>query len=190
MRKSRQQSKRVRNDQRLCIERRPEEVNQREVLNHWEMDCIESSKKEPSALLVMTERVSRKNLLFKLESKTIFEVMRVLDGLEIKMKRDFSNIFQSFTMDNGAEFKWTDGIERSIYYKKKRTTTYYCHPYSSWERGSNENANRLIRRFIPKGSDICQYSDDYIKQVENWLNNYPRKMFNYMTANEVYNQLL
>lgn len=74
--------------------------------------------------------------------------------------------------------------------KKKRTTVYYCHPYSSWERGSNENANRLIRRFIPKGTNIDSYSDEYIKWVENWLNNYPRKMFNYMTSNEVYNQLI
>lgn len=154
------------------------------------MDCIESAKKDRSALLVLTERVSRKNLLFKLSSKTASEVQRVLDGLELKMKSQFKQIFQSITIDNGSEFKRVSAIEESVLYKKKRTTAYYCHPYSSWERGSNENANRLIRRFIPKSSDIGQYSDEFIQNVENWLNNYPRKMFNYMTANEVYNQLL
>lgn len=154
------------------------------------MDCIESSKKSRSALLVLTERVSRKNLLFKLKSKTAKEVQRVFDSLESEMKNQFSQVFQTITVDNGAEFKSPSLIENSVRNKKKRTTVYYCHPYSSWERGSNENANRLIRRFIPKGTNIDSYSDEYIKWVENWLNNYPRKMFNYMTSNEVYNQLI
>lgn len=140
--------------------------------------------------MVLTERVSRKNLLFKLKSKTAKEVQRVLDGLESEMKNQFSQVFQTITVDNGAEFKSPSLIENSARNKKKRTTVYYCHPYSSWERGSNENVNRLIRRFIPKGTDIDSYSDEYILWVENWLNNYPRKMFNYMTSNEVYNQLI
>lgn len=154
------------------------------------MDCIESAKKDRAALLVLTERVSRKNLIFKMESKTILEVKRVLDELEKSMKGEFSNTFKSITMDNGMEFIRVSAIEKSVYSNKKRTTAYYCHPYCSWERGSNENSNRMIRRFIPKGSDINQYTDTFIKRVENWLNNYPRKMFNFMTSNEVYNQLI
>ena len=70
----------------------------------------------------------------------------------------------------------------------KRTTCYYAHPYSSWERGSNENANRLIRRFIAKGKSIDKYTDVEIKRIEDWINNYPRKIFNYRTANQVYNE--
>ena len=61
---------------------------------------------------------------------------------------------------------------------EKRTKVYYAHPYSSFERGSNENANKLIRRFIPKGADISSYSDEKIKYIENWINNYPRRIFN------------
>ncbi|MDR2869537.1 MAG: IS30 family transposase, partial [Deferribacteraceae bacterium] len=67
------------------------------------------------------------------------------------------------------------------------TTIYYAHPFSSWERGSNENANRLIRKFIPKGTDISTLPLAYIKRVEKWINNYPRRIFGYRTANELIN---
>ena len=63
---------------------------------------------------------------------------------------------------------------------------YYAHPYSSWERGSNENANKIIRRFIPKGSDINKYTEEEIKRIENWINNYPRRILGYKSAKEMY----
>ena len=72
---------------------------------------------------------------------------------------------------------------------RKGPTCYYAHPYRSWERGSNENANRLIRRFIPKGTNIAFYSDQPIKEIEQWINNYPRKLFNYETANQQYQKI-
>ena len=68
-------------------------------------------------------------------------------------------------------------MERSSITKGQRTKVYYAHPYSSWERGSNECANKLIRRFIPKGADIAKYSKKFIRYIEHWINNYPRKMF-------------
>ncbi|NTW70857.1 MAG: IS30 family transposase, partial [Eubacteriaceae bacterium] len=77
-------------------------------------------------------------------------------------------------------------IEKSVLTNKKRTTAYYAHPYSSWERGSNENTNKIIRRFVPKGSNIGNYSKKAIKQIEQWINNYPRKILGYQTASEVY----
>ena len=64
---------------------------------------------------------------------------------------------------------------------------YYAHPYASWERGSNENGNRMIRRFIPKGSDIAEYTHRKIKDIENWINRYPRKILNFKTAEEMFN---
>jgi IS30 family transposase len=77
-------------------------------------------------------------------------------------------------------------IEKSIYTEKKRTVAYYAHPYSSWERGSNENVNKMIRRFIPKGMNISKYSDREVKRIEDWINNYPRKILGYKSAKEAY----
>ena len=78
-----------------------------------------------------------------------------------------------------------NGMEKSIYNKvMKRTKVYYCHPYNACERGSNENANKLIRRWIPKGAHISDFTDQYIKDLQEWINNYPRKIFDYLSANE------
>ena len=67
----------------------------------------------------------------------------------------------------------------------KRTKVYFAHPFSSWERGTNENQNRMIRRFIPKGTNIAKVSNEEIKRIENWMNNYPGKILGYKTANEL-----
>lgn len=94
-------------------------------------------------------------------------------------------------MDNGTEFINQQLIEKSCLNDAlTRTTAYYAHPYSSWERGSNENTNKMIRRFIPKGTDISQYTEKEIKRIESWINNYPRKLFNYATAEMIYNEKL
>ena len=71
-----------------------------------------------------------------------------------------------------------------------RTHIYYAHPYSSWERGSNENANRVIRRFIPKGCDISKFTRKQIQKIEDWINNYPRKILNFETAEKRFIQEL
>ena len=142
-----------------------------------------------SCLQVLTERKTRKELIFKIPNKAQENIKRILDMLENKLKDSFKNIFKSITSDNGAEFLDQKGIENSCLVKgQKRTTCYYAHPYSSWERGSNENANRLIRRFIPKGSNIDKYSDKKIKEIEDWINNYPRNI-GYRTANQMYNEI-
>ena len=67
----------------------------------------------------------------------------------------------------------------------KRTTCYYAHPYSAWERGSNEVSNKLIRRFVPKGTNIDRLTKTDIRRIEHWMNNYPRRMFGYKTANDI-----
>jgi len=170
------------------IEERPLEVNHRQEFGHWEVDCLVGSSKV--SLLVLTERVSRKELIFKLAQKTQENVIAAIDGLEQHFeqlgKGSFKKHFKSFTMDNGGEFLDMHSLERSCFNpSEQRTTCYYAHPYSSWERGSNENANKLIRRFIPKGSDIAGYSDEDIKRIQNWMNNYPRRIFGYKTANQI-----
>jgi IS30 family transposase len=166
------------------IEERPERVQNREEYGHWEMDCVEGSKR--ACLLVLTERKTRLELLFKLAEKTQDNVIAVIDKLERRYKRQFSEAFKTITMDNGGEFLDMKRLETSsISEKRKRTLTYYAHPYSAWERGSNENANKLVRRFIPKGTDIGKYTNADIKRIEHWMNNYPRRMFGYKTANDM-----
>jgi len=166
------------------IEERPPEIESREEYGHWEMDCVVGSGK--ACLLVMTERKSRRELIFKLAAKTQDCVIEVIDSLERRHKKQFNKCFKSITMDNGSEFLDMKRLERScIKHGTKRTTCYYAHPYSAFERGSNENQNRLIRRFVPKGSNIGKLTSRDIKRIESWMNNYPRRIFNYKSANQM-----
>ena len=166
------------------IEERPPEIETREEYGHWEMDCVVGSGK--ACLLVLTERMSRKELIFKMPSKTQESVIEVIDRLERRYKSKFYIIFNSITMDNGSEFLDMVSLERScLKAGLKRTTCYYAHPYSSWERGSNENQNKLIRRFVPKGFNIGKLTNKDVKRIESWMNNYPRKILGYKSPNQI-----
>ncbi len=169
------------------IEKRPEEINNRTTFGHWEMDCVCGSNK--ATILVLSERLTRKEILFKMQSQKSNNVIECLNKLENKFGNSFSKIFKSITMDNGSEFSNYKGIEQSIY-GGKRTDTYYCHPYCSAERGTNERLNREIRRLIPKGSALSKYTDEDIQNVEDWLNNFPRSILGYATANELFEEQL
>ena len=175
-----------------CISQRPEAVDERLEYGHWEMDCIESGKsKGRGCLLVLVERMTRETIIFKLPSQRQEEVKKRLDRLERSMgKRRFAKNFKSITVDNGAEFLGWRALEASCATPtKQRTQIYYCHPYSAWERGSNEQRNGHIRRFIPKGSDISKYTSKRIKEIENWLNNYPRRVLDGLSAMDVIKNL-
>lgn len=169
------------------IEERPDSVNNREEYGHWEMDTVYSGKKKSKeCLLVLTERMFREELIFKMPDRTAHSVKECLDKLErdYGFKR-FRNTFKTITSDNGVEFLDSASLEKScINDKFNRTIMYYCHPFCSSERGSNENLNKMIRRHIPKGADISDYSDDDILYIQNWINNYPREMFGYLSTYE------
>ena len=169
------------------IEKRPDEIKSRKTFGHWEMDCVCGSNK--ATFLVLSERLTRKEILFKMENQKANSVIKCLNILERKFGKLFRKVFKSITMDNGSEFADWKGIEQSIY-RGKRTTTYYCHPYCSCERGTNERLNREIRRLVPKGTALSKYSVEDVQQIENWLNNYPRSILNYATANELFNKQL
>lgn len=102
----------------------------------------------------------------------------------------FSKLFKTITVDNGVEFSDYQGMKRSLLHEGDRTKIYYCHAYSSYERGSNENANKLIRRHIPKGHDIDKYDDTYVKHIQDWINAYPRKVLGWSCANDLFNKEL
>lgn len=166
------------------IEKRPEDIDTREEFGHWEMDTVIGKKGESKhSLLVLTERKTREELMFLLMEHTTEQVVSCINRLEEQWGDKFSRIFKTITVDNGTEFSDCDGLQKSILQDgENRTKIYYCHPYSSYERGSNENQNKLVRRKVPKGTNFDDRTEDDIKEVENWINNYPRLLFGWETA--------
>lgn len=173
------------------IDYRPEEANTRKVYGHWEGDLVIGTKKRGSVLFTLTERKTREEIIVKIAGKKAEYVAQALDLIEKKYKKIFYTKFKTITFDNGCEFRNWKCLEKSYDCRRKspRTQVYYAHPYRSGERGSNENANRLIRRFIPKGTDITPISEEYIQKIEDWINNYPRAMFNYKSTNEILSEI-
>lgn len=173
------------------IENRPEEVKDREIFGHWEMDTVKGQRGvTKSCMLVLTERKTRDEIIIKMKDQGATSVVEALDRLERKYGDMFYKIFRSITVDNGVEFADYEGLERSVLKEGKRTFVFYCHPYSSWERGTNENNNRLIRRHIPKGVDFDDTTDTEIAYIEEWINNYPRGIFDYKTSAELFEEEL
>lgn len=170
------------------IEKRPEEVGERSTFGHWEMDTVVSARPGKAAILVLTERLTREEITVKIPDKSAASVVQALDELERKYGERFPRIFQTITVDNGSEFADCKGIERSTLGTGPRTKCYYCHPYSSYERGSNENLNKMIRRWLPKGTNFDEIAAEVIEAVTNWINNYPRKILGYLTADRVFQE--
>lgn len=165
----------------LSIEKRPTEVDKREVFGHWEIDTVIGTKEaDEPVLLTLIERKTRFELILKPTSKQASTINHELEGLKRKLGSSFSQIFRSITSDNGSEFA---GLMKCL---SPNTPVYFTHPYSSWERGSNENHNGVIRRFIPKGEPIRQFSLSTIRRVQQWMNDLPRKILNYATPHEAF----
>jgi len=100
---------------------------------------------------------------------------------------NFRNTFKIITTDNGREFYDYERIEESFTGSSiKRTKVYYCDAYCSWQRGSNENNNRFIRRFLPKGTSFKVLSRKVVKAIQKLINTYPRKMFNFRTSEQLF----
>jgi IS30 family transposase len=174
------------------IEDRSEEINERQEPFHWEMDTVVGKRKKSKVLLVMTERVTRFELIFLLAGKRAECVVEMLDSMEREMGTErFREMFRSITVDNGSEFANCEGMQMSaIAPGEKRTDVYYCHPYSSWERGSNECQNKMIRRRFPKGTNFDDVSDDDVRAVQDWMNHYPRELLAWENASELFHSII
>ncbi len=178
------QEPRVAHPKLPSIEQRPEWINDRSEPGHWEMDLIVGKKDTAAVLLTLTERMSRREIIVKLPNRKAATIRGAFDQLERKLgKRVFRQTFRSLTTDNGPEFLEYDLLCRSVY-GGQRFVVYYCHSYSAWEKGSNENHNRMIRRFLPKGTDFTKVSKKRIAAIQEWMNNYPRKILGWKTPNE------
>lgn len=172
---------------------RPLEIKNRKSYGHWEIDTVYGGQccKSKTALLVLTERKTLEEYYISIADRTMKSVVSALDNLEKGMGIDaFIKKFKTITADNGAEFGDGSMIERSATVPdKKRTQVYFCHPYSSWERGQNENQNRFVRRWVKKGGDLSAYTPEEWAQITEWVNNYPRRKYNGMSAEEYKNIL-
>jgi IS30 family transposase len=171
------------------IEKRPDAIDERKEFGHWEMDSVIGKRGiSKNTLLVLTERKTRDEIIFKLRDHTDDAVVEALDRLEHRYGIElFKKIFKTITVDNGSEFADVDGLERSkLREGEKRTHLYYCHPYSSWERGTNEVTNKMIRRKVPKGVNFDDKTDEDIEKIENWINGYPRRIHGYRSAGELF----
>lgn len=172
------------------IDDRPESANDRSEFGHWEIDTILGNRCSASALLTLVERKTRQEIIVKIKDKTAGSVVSALDALEANHGTDFTRLFKSITSDNGKEFAFTEAMENSKVTDAKRTAIYYAHPYRSGERGSNENGNAIIRRFIPKGRSFDDVSVDTLQRIEDWINSLPRRILCYQSSNEVYQKEL
>ena len=149
---------------------------------HWEIDTVIGSKsKSDKVVLTIVEHLTRKYIAIKINGKTASAVSAATQSLRKYYGDKFSQIFKTITSDNGSEFAELSKLENDT-----TTKVYFAHPYSSWERGSNERHNGLLRRFIPKGEKIDEYASDDILFTADWYNLLPRKILEYKTPDDLF----
>ncbi|MEG1578697.1 MAG: IS30 family transposase [Oscillospiraceae bacterium] len=164
---------------------RPDYINSREEPGHMEMDLVVSCEKGKGAILTLTERTTRREIIRKIPNRKAESIQKELDELERQTPR-FRELCKSITTDNGSEFLKYKDLKTSIH-GGERFEIYYCHSYAAWEKGSNENHNRMIRRWFPKGTDFSRISKKELAECQDWMNNYPRKILGWLTPNELSN---
>ncbi len=161
------------------IDLRPKEIEARQVVGHWETDSM-VSKKNTVGLNTLVERKTGMVLISKIENGTAgatsIAIQKRLSILPEDLRR-------TITSDNGSENARFDSVMTEL-----GILWFFAHPYHSWERGTNENTNGLIRWYFPKGTDFATIPDETIKTVEDALNNRPRKRLGWKTPLEAFNE--
>jgi len=166
------------------IDERPASVETREEFGHWEGDGI-IGKDRKGQLITLVERKLGVGLLFNAGDRSSQRIVEIIDSLQQEYGNHFSEIFKTLTFDNGSEFANAAAMERD-----NRTSIYYAHPYSSFERGTNENWNGIVRRFIPKGRSFDDLTTDDIQRINHYINTLPRKRFGYKSPLDLWHQQL
>ncbi|GHU73279.1 hypothetical protein FACS189413_17480 [Bacteroidia bacterium] len=162
---------------KVSIELRPAIVDNKERCGDWEIDTM-IGKDGKGAILTLTERLTGFLLMEKLPmGKQALPLSKVV----IRLLFAYKNTVHTITSDNGPEF-----AEHECMAKQLKANFYFAHPYSSWERGLNENTNGLIRQYIIKGSDFDLYSDEFIRLVQNKLNRRPRKKLLFQSPSKIF----
>jgi IS30 family transposase len=165
---------------RRSIEERPAHIENRSQIGHWEADTV-IGVNHKHAIVTLVERKSGYGLIAKVQSKTAKLVSKAI----VKLLEPFKAKVKTLTYDNGKEFAkhaWID--------KKLSSTGYFARPYCSWQRGSNENFNGLLRQYVPKKRSMSTVTDEEITMIQNRLNYRPRKRLGFKTPHEVFYQSL
>ena len=182
--KRKTKGKRVRENKRILgdsIDERPQEINTRTEFRHWEIDSVLGKKGEDEPVVVtIVERKYRKSIWIRALNHSA-EAMQAAIKTAIDYFGDhYRDIFKSITADNGSEFAMLSEL------KALGIPVYFTHPYASYEKGTNECHNRMLRRFIPKGRSVNDYSADEILIFGDIINNLPRKILGYYTPDELF----
>ena len=160
---------------RVGIEMRPAVVDERSRVGDWEIDTI-IGKSHQGAIVSIVERKTRFTCLIKVKDKS---AAAVTAGSFEKLKR-LKDVLFTITADNGKEFAWHQHLKNAL-----DVDVYFARPYHSWERGTNENTNGLVRQYLPKGTDFTQVTSDNVQWIEDKLNNRPRKCLGFKTPKEM-----
>lgn len=180
------EGRKVRRDSKIpyavSIDRRPKIIDKRKSVGHWESDNMEGVKKDKKSVSVTVERLTRITHLVKVRvKKAVDKTYFIHYRLSVYPKR----FRKTITFDNGSENTNHIDLTRDLGVK-----TYFCHAYHSWEKGTVENTIGRLRRYLPKGLSLDNISDDYIKRIEEEMNNTPRKCLGFLTPYEKKNQIL
>jgi len=163
------------------IEERPKEVDSRKHFGHWEIDTLVGARdKEDPVLLTLVERKTRYEIMIKIDHQDQLMVDQAMNSLYEQLGNQAEGVFKTITSDNGSEFAGIYELLTGI------TDVFFARPYASYERGTKENQHKLIRRFIPKGKKLKEISTKTINRIERWMNNIPRKILDYLTAEEAF----
>lgn len=164
---------------RIFIDERPDAAKRKTRIGDWEVDTI-ISRSHHDVLVSMVERYSKFTLISKAESKHAYHVSRTIRNM---FRRYDRNKILTITSDNGTEF-----AQHKLISKWLNADYYFCHPYSSWERGLNENTNGLIRQYVPKGTSFSHLQKWDLIHIRDKLNHRPRKSLSYLTPYEVFHE--
>ena len=165
---------RIRN--RISIEQRPKVVEQKQRIGDWEADTV-IGRSHKGVIVTLTERYSRLTLIAKTNTKKASVVSQAI----VKLLKPYQDQLKTITYDNGKEFAYHEEVAKQL-----NVSSYFTHPYSSWERGLNENHNGLIRQYLPKKEPFDNVSSEKICWIEKRLNNRPKKVLHFQTPKEVY----
>jgi IS30 family transposase len=163
---------------RVSIDERPMEVEVKERIGDWEVDTV-ISKGRKQALVTLTDRKSRLILMKRIVDRTAISVKNSV----IQLLEPFREQTHTITCDNGKEFSLHEEIAQAL-----RTNVYFAHPYASWERGANENANGLIRQYFPKKMNFKEITDNQVELALMRLNHRPRKCLGFKSPFMVFFQ--
>ena len=165
----------------LPISLRPKYVENRDEIGHLEIDSIIGKKNEYSSIIPIVDRSSRMTWLIKAEAKNEYYIMNLIHKYIVEN----NIIVKSITVDNGLEFK-----AMGVAAKRLGVKLYKCDPYCSFQRGTNERANALVRRYIPKGKSMYMIEQQYLEDISFKINAMPRKIFDFSSAFQVESNLI